>query len=354
MHWHEGMFLRPQHFQAAERHHEERLRRVRAWSIPHAWGVYSIDRDIDEKTSNFFSLEGLKAILPDGLPLFIERDNLRSDIEISANSRFVLNLQKELAREREPRITVIRADVENGKPFRILIGIPRPSALPADVSPLDLSYEVRDMLAADDARTPESLTSGVQKIKLRQPNVRLFLARGMGLDEPEGFVTLPIAQVFSNAGGFFFDPEFLAPALIWGAHRRWFLDKIFAVVRQWLASLFHTVGSPDRASTLRPFAAVLAELHAVVGLLMQDQSTHPFPIYQELSRIQIRLKALRAEPKLVDPDPYRHDDLHQCFMTLRNQIQETLVSLKEELPKVSQNDTVWEDRGSPGNALDEG
>src|SRR4051794_14821908 len=43
VHWHEGMFLRPQQFQAAERHAHELLARTSRWDVHHGWGVHRVE-----------------------------------------------------------------------------------------------------------------------------------------------------------------------------------------------------------------------------------------------------------------------------------------------------------------------
>ena len=40
--WTEGMFLGPQHFQQADRYHEEQLRRAVRALRPFAWGVQAL------------------------------------------------------------------------------------------------------------------------------------------------------------------------------------------------------------------------------------------------------------------------------------------------------------------------
>ena len=43
VHWHEGMFLRPQHFQAADRHWEELIAISSQWDNAYNYGLRSIE-----------------------------------------------------------------------------------------------------------------------------------------------------------------------------------------------------------------------------------------------------------------------------------------------------------------------
>ena len=43
VHWSEGMFLRPQHFQAADRHWSELIATSDRWSNPYSYGVWHVE-----------------------------------------------------------------------------------------------------------------------------------------------------------------------------------------------------------------------------------------------------------------------------------------------------------------------
>ena len=47
VHWSEGMFLKPHHFQASDRYARERLKESEDWLHPHAWGFRSVRFDED-------------------------------------------------------------------------------------------------------------------------------------------------------------------------------------------------------------------------------------------------------------------------------------------------------------------
>src|SRR5947209_7964362 len=47
VHWYEGMFLRPQHFQAADRCAGEALKDSEEWHRPFNWGLRSVEFDRD-------------------------------------------------------------------------------------------------------------------------------------------------------------------------------------------------------------------------------------------------------------------------------------------------------------------
>jgi type VI secretion system protein ImpJ len=47
VHWHEGMFLRPQQLQAAQRYEAARQHTSTTWDHPYYWGVRAIAIDPD-------------------------------------------------------------------------------------------------------------------------------------------------------------------------------------------------------------------------------------------------------------------------------------------------------------------
>ena len=50
--WHEGMFLRPQHFQASTRYLDEVSHRQQKWDCHYSWGLRAIDID-EDSLANF-------------------------------------------------------------------------------------------------------------------------------------------------------------------------------------------------------------------------------------------------------------------------------------------------------------
>ena len=45
VHWHEGMFLRPHHFMAAQRHLEDQSHRGEKFDLCYNWGLRSVEID---------------------------------------------------------------------------------------------------------------------------------------------------------------------------------------------------------------------------------------------------------------------------------------------------------------------
>jgi len=75
VHWHEGMFLRPHHFQAAERFYADQGRRSNRFDTHHNWGLRAIDFDAAALRNYRFEVRRLEARLRDGTVVVTDHDH---------------------------------------------------------------------------------------------------------------------------------------------------------------------------------------------------------------------------------------------------------------------------------------
>src|SRR3954447_13602156 len=66
VHWHEGMFLRPHHFQLSRAYQAEQANLSEKWDHHHNWGLRAIDLDLDALANSRLVVRSLKARLRDG------------------------------------------------------------------------------------------------------------------------------------------------------------------------------------------------------------------------------------------------------------------------------------------------
>src|SRR5947209_273626 len=76
VHWHEGMFLRPHHFQAAQRHALHLNSRSEKWDLNYNWGLRAVTLDVDALANSRFVVRSLQARLPDGTLVAIPEDGV--------------------------------------------------------------------------------------------------------------------------------------------------------------------------------------------------------------------------------------------------------------------------------------
>src|SRR4051812_17665013 len=82
VHWHEGMLLRPQHFQASDRHWHDQLRCASRWDRPYHYGIRSIRLDPDALKAARFKVQRLEARLRDGTIVRVPEDGVLPDEDL--------------------------------------------------------------------------------------------------------------------------------------------------------------------------------------------------------------------------------------------------------------------------------
>ena len=70
--WYEGLFLRPHHFQAADRYWAETLRASEQWDHPYNYGLLAIDFSREALGNQQFEVRLLKARMRDGTLVALE------------------------------------------------------------------------------------------------------------------------------------------------------------------------------------------------------------------------------------------------------------------------------------------
>ena len=86
LHWSEGMFLRPHHFQAADRHWAERIQTSESWDHPYNYGLFSLDLSREAIANYQVQVSTCRARLKDGtlITLGVGQEPDRVDLECSA------------------------------------------------------------------------------------------------------------------------------------------------------------------------------------------------------------------------------------------------------------------------------
>src|SRR5229473_1685870 len=97
VHWHEGMFLRPQHLQTAERYGSHLSHEDEKWDLHHNCGLRSIDLDLDALANHRLVIRSLKARMRDGTLVSVPEDGVLPARDLQG------------AFERESNVTVLLA-----------------------------------------------------------------------------------------------------------------------------------------------------------------------------------------------------------------------------------------------------
>ncbi|MBV9122956.1 MAG: type VI secretion system baseplate subunit TssK, partial [Planctomycetes bacterium] len=312
VHWYEGMFLRPHHFQAAQRFDTHAVQRGAKWDLHYNWGLRSIELDLDALANSRLVIRSLQARLRDGTLVAIPEDG---DLD-------ALDLKEAFARERQLTVSLGVPVLHLGK------------ANVADHSGDGARYRL-------DAQDLEDENTGVnpQSIQVRMLNLRLLLSN----QDQAGYELLPIARIEKSARAEAtpqLDETYIPPLLACDAWKPLYagiLQQIYdrigkksklladQVVSRAISFDSLAQGDPQIFAQLRE----LNEAYAVLGTLVFAQGIHPFPAYLELSRIVGQLAIFGATRRPPELPRYDHDDLGGCFYRAKQYIDDLLNIVRE-------------------------
>ena len=302
VHWGEGLFLRPQHFQAAERNLREEIGVAENWSVSYSYGLRKIEVDADALANWRVVLRACHIRLRDGSHIRFPED---ADIA-------PLQLPKDVF-EKQNRVMVY-------------LGLPRfrPGHQNADVAGGDPncrylieSHEVED----------ENQPGNPQPIEFRWTNVRLLL----GETELSGYDALPVMRLVRGEIAEAppeIDPEYIPPVLAcdaWPVLRNDIIDSICSQIGSRVESQTRQMFDRSVAfeSGHREDLELLFQLHSLntaLGYLWNlphVTGIHPLMAYMELCRVVGMLAIFRAERRMPELPFYDHDDLATCFYAVK-------------------------------------
>jgi type VI secretion system protein ImpJ len=306
IHWHEGMFLRPHHFQAAQRYLAHAAHVAHRWDVHHNWGLRHLDLDREGLANHRFVVRELHARLRDGTLVAIPEDGDLAALDLKP------------ALERSGSITVYLA-------------VPALHVGRANVADARAGEGPRYLL---DVQELEDENTGVnpQLIQVRLLNVRLLLST----DEHAGYEVLPVARVEkSPAAGAAgqgaavqLDESYIPPVLAcdaWMPLQNGILQAAFdrigkkldLLAEQAVARNITFDSSAQGERLLFEQIRVLNEAQAVLGVNAFAEGVHPLPAYRELCRLVGQLSIFDQARRVPPLPPYDHDDLGGCFYRVK-------------------------------------
>jgi type VI secretion system protein ImpJ len=311
VHWYEGMFLLPQHLQAAQRHGTHLAQLSDRWNQHYGWGVRTCELDPDALANNRLVVRALRARLHDGTLIAVPEDGLLPALDL-------------------------QGALERVGAVRVFIGVPMFDLSRANVSPDGADDKARYLV---DTQELEDETTGLhpQPVEMRRLNLRLLL----GTEDRKGYETLPIAQIKKAdraEAAPELDVEYIPPLLAcdaWKPLARDILegiyDRIGALLEKHAALVVSRrisleSQSPGDRLILEQLRA-LNEAFALLRIMVFAEGVHPFPAYLELcclvGRLVIFSKKLGPRTP-ADMPLYDHDDLGRCFHAVRKYLHEIL------------------------------
>jgi type VI secretion system protein ImpJ len=319
VHWYEGLFLRPHHLQAADRHEAEFLTTWGRWDNPYNYGLQAIEFSQEALANYQFELRTIRARMRDGtlVDLGVGNEPDRLDLRGPAREAAKISADLESAFEKENLLRVYLAVP------KLKLGNPNVTqgAREEQFRYYEVHREVPD----------ENRTGKDQEVVFRELNARLLLST----QDISGYELLPIAQIKRAGEGEArpeLDSNYIPPLLsigAWPGLGRDIVRAIFDVIGEKSDVLSQQVvgrgtGLASRDPSDVDRVALLDKLNEAYGglaVLAFAQGVHPLIAYAELARILGRLSILTGERRTGEIPAYDHDDLARIFREIRERIE---------------------------------
>lgn len=325
VHWHDGLFLRAHHFQAADRASSELRNTSERWDHPYRYGLYALEYSTDALANGYFELNRLSARLPDGTLIDLGQEETPDRRDVSAT---IAKL---------PAANLSNA-FDSTAVVRVYVGVPRRKSGGQNVSVRNghiptTRFVRRDVLLQDDSDGGND-----QEISFRELNVQLLLST----DDLSGYDILPIAQIRRSSAEDAspeIDPDYIPPLIslnAWPELGRGVIRAVYDVMgrkadilsRELNSRGVHLDGQTPGDLERILMLGCLNEAQAVLGTLSFSRGLHPFAAYTELCRIAGRLAFLTPTRRPGDIPAYDHDNPAVVFRRVQRQIEAALNSVK--------------------------
>ena len=315
--WSEGMFLRVQHFQQADRWTERLVRGATRDLAPHSWGVGELTIDRDALAIGRFALASVRGVMPDGTPFEAPGD---TDLP--------------LPRELDPETR--DAAVYLALPMR------RPGA--ADLAENGHAANGAARFVGEDYEAPDANIGSdlLAPISVARARLRL-LVEGEDLGGYERVAVARISEVRSDQA-VVLDEDHIAPALNCAAAPRLsgLLTEMLGIVRHRAEAVAARIGDPTVRGTAEVgdflLLQVLNRAEPLLDHLRNSAAiTHPEGLYRTLIQLAGEMATFTKTTKRTATfAPYRHDDLEATFRAvaddLRTSLSAVLAQAAVEIP----------------------
>ncbi len=322
VHWSEGMFLRPHHFQASERHWAEYVSLQLAARDPCGYGIVKLDIDPVALANRQFEIRACRAVLRDGTLVWLESGEEPGRIGIDAAIQGGGGLRASLGEALATEDTV-----------RVYLAIPRLDPAGANVAPPGPS-DLSRFRAMRQSTQDETAGGNDQEVDFRRLNVQVLVSN----QDLSGYELLPIAQLRrtgNREAAPEIDPNFFPPMLAidaWDGLGRDVVRAVYDMLGRKIEVLAEQAVSRDIGfSSSEPgdldrliMLSKLLEAQAVLRTVAFAGGIHPRLAYQELCRIAGQLSVFEPDRRLAELPLYDHEDLAGIFHHVKDRIERLL------------------------------
>lgn len=313
IHWQEGLFLQPHHFQRMQRSLDDAISSERRLGWPYPYGVIEARLSRDELENKRVRFDKLRAIMPSGLEV-----NYPASAEL-------------------PSLDIAQAFSKGAGNFTVSLGVPLwqesrantvPVAHDADTR-VKLLYRIGEIECHD-----ENTGENPKPIQVRKINSRLMFEH----EDASDMEMLPLLRIVRATGEDVGlpkeDPEFVPPCMLLSGSpvlREMVRDLVSQVEASRKELVVQVTRGGFSIDTMRgvQFEQVmrlrtLNRYSARLPSIIQAPVATPFNIYLELRELLAELAAMHPDRDEFESAPYRHDNQFLCFRELANKIRSFL------------------------------
>jgi type VI secretion system protein ImpJ len=314
VHWSEGMFLRPHHFQASDRHWSEVTSQNFRFDHPYGYGISAIKVSKDALGNGLILVQGLKARFHDG-QIVSNSDGQKDQLDIKSRLS-----PKQL-----------------GQPLTVYLAT---AGLSEGLANIDVEPNSKTRFLATSVELPdENAGASRQEIGLRRLNYRIMLSS----EDLAGFDLLPIMRVKSSSsipGSYILDEDYIPPILSIAAWSE--LETMIRELQGFLGAKIRTLNETvrDQNITLATQAQgdleklwllqVVNQAYSELRCIASASGMHPLPVYLQLCSIAGRCAIFGQGFSLDEVPAYDHDDLGTIFKRVIEIIRRLINSVKED------------------------
>lgn len=314
VHWHEGMFLRPHHLQAAQRHAWRLGNLGDKWDLHYNWGLRSIDLDTQALANHRLVITALQARLRDGTLVSVPEDGSLSAIDL-------------------------KPALEQNQSLDVYLGVPVFQPKRANVGTEGARYAAEPIEVLD-----ENTGQDPQQVHVRRLRFKVLLST----DDLTGYETVRIARIekLSAANAVpQLDANYIPPVLgcdAWKPLQNGILRNVYERIGTKIELLAaQALGRSIAVDSLAAGDVIiisqlreLNEAYALLGVLTNAEGVHPLPAYLELCRFVGQLSIFDPARRPPEIPAYNHDDLGGCFGRVKQYLDGLLRNIEEPAYKV--------------------
>jgi len=304
--WTEGLFLRPQHFQQADRYAENLLEARTGRITPYPWGITALEIDNDLAQQGKFAVRRCSGVMPDGMPFAIpDQSPLPPPLELDEKiGNMVVGLAVPAIAQNSREVDFLESD--------------------------SASRYFRRAGAVIDTTSGERVE---EEIELAHPRLSYEVFDG----KKKGSARIGLARVVEiQDKTVVFDQKYLPPALITHSHQGFagMMDRVIGWVETKLEELARFAADPTAGGGLQYADYFILQVlnRNIPGLrhLRSSQYVHPERLYERLIQIAGELATFATkERQATRYEAYNHDNLEMVFGPVMRDLQNALSARME-------------------------